>query len=329
MSIQNTSQELFKDLIGQCLAIDLLQSSLIKKRLAPAYLFSGPNGVGRKLGALRFVEGIFNEGNFSHRERHLIENNNHPDLLLIEPTYLQNGTMIAKSLAEEEGLKSKNPPQIRLDQIRSLKAFLSNKPVKALRTIVIIDGVEQMGETAANALLKTLEEPGNGILILISSRPERLIDTIRSRCQNIPFVRLTSEEVLQVLKNSKEVENNLIKLAAVESNLLKLADGSPGNLLNNIKFWDEIPNQIFEELAAPPMQALEALSLARDICEALNIEQQIWLINWLQQYFWDIHKNEVQFKQLEKLRKQLIKFVQPRLAWEITLLELIPTVTKH
>ena len=61
--------------------------------------------------------------------------------------------------------------------------------------MVLIDGVDAMAEKAANALLKTLEEPGNGLLVLISERPERLLSTIRSRCQQIPFFRLSNENI--------------------------------------------------------------------------------------------------------------------------------------
>ena len=65
------------------------------------------------------------------------------------------------------------------------------------------------------------------------------------------------------------------------------------------------------------------MGLARDITEALDGEQQLWLINWLQQNFWREQKNEEALRKLERLRVQLLSFVQPRLALEVTLLNLM------
>jgi DNA polymerase-3 subunit delta' len=72
-----------------------------------------------------------------------------------------------------------------------------------------------------------------------------------------------------------------------------------------------------------PTQPIEALGLARDLTEALDGEQQLWLINWLQQHLWRVQKNERVLKKLERLRVQLLSFVQPRLAWEVTFLDLM------
>jgi len=67
---------------------------------------------------------------------------------------------------------------------------------------------------------------------------------------------------------------------------------------------------------------MEALALARDLCEALDGEQQLWLINWWQQQLWSRGAGERPLQRLETLRRQLLSFVQPRLAWEVALLEL-------
>jgi DNA polymerase-3 subunit delta' len=72
-----------------------------------------------------------------------------------------------------------------------------------------------------------------------------------------------------------------------------------------------------------PTQPIEALALARDLTEVLDGEQQLWLINWLQQHLWRLQRNEVVLRKLERLRVQLLSFVQPRLAWEVTFLDLM------
>ena len=190
---------LFEDLIGQPLAVDLLEAALDQQRLAPAYLFAGPDGVGRRLTALRFLEGVLAAGGSSSRERRRLVDRNHPDLLWVEPTFQHQGRLLSRAEAEEAGLSRRTPPQLRLEQIRGVARFLARQPVESARGMVVIEAAEAIAEAAANALLKTLEEPGHGLLILLTAAPERLLSTIRSRCQLIRFLRLDSAAMHQVL----------------------------------------------------------------------------------------------------------------------------------
>ena len=95
---------LFEDLIGQPLAVNLLEAALRRQRLAPAYLFAGPEGVGRRLGALRFLEGLLADGHVSQRQRRRLLERNHPDLLWVEPTFQHQGRLYTRDEAEEAGL---------------------------------------------------------------------------------------------------------------------------------------------------------------------------------------------------------------------------------
>ena len=92
---------LFEDLIGQPLAVDLLSAALARERVAPAYLFAGPEGVGRQLAAVRFLEGLLADGQPSARERRRLLERNHPDLLWLEPTYQHQGRLLTRAEAEE------------------------------------------------------------------------------------------------------------------------------------------------------------------------------------------------------------------------------------
>ena len=109
---------LFDDLIGQPLAVDLLTAALERQRLAPAYLFAGPDGVGRRLAAVRFLEGSLGAGHPAERQRRRLEERNHPDLLWVEPTFQHQGRLYTRDEAEEAGLSRRTPPQLRLEQIR-------------------------------------------------------------------------------------------------------------------------------------------------------------------------------------------------------------------
>ncbi len=314
--------ELFADLLGQPQAVRLLQAALEHQRLAPAYLFAGSEGVGRRLAALRFLEGVLAGTTGNPQVRRRLAEGNHPDLLWVEPTYSDKGQLIPASKAEEAGVSRRTPPQLRLEQIREVSRFLARRPVEAPGCLVVLEGVEAMAEGAANALLKTLEEPGDGLLVLISAAPEQLLGTIRSRCQQIPFARLAPELVKQVLAGLPVEEAPALSERPDPPELAELAAGSPGALLRHRHHWRQLPEDIAERLQGLSPDPLQALELARDLTEALDGEQQLWLIDWWQIALWRRQADPVPLKRLERLRMQLRSFVQPRLAWEVALLEL-------
>ena len=310
---------LFDGLVGQPLAVDLLEAALQQKRLAPAYLFAGPEGVGRRLAALRFLEGVLSEGVGCERARRRLEDRNHPDLVWIEPTFQHQGRLLTRDEAVEAGVNRRTPPQLRLEQIRGVRRALGRQPLESPRGMVVIESTEAMAEAAANALLKTLEEPGHGLLILLTAAPERLLSTIRSRCQLIRFVRLDLPSVAEVLRRLDAVEQD-------PPELLAMAAGSPGAVFEHRSRWSALPTELMPRLRHLPNEPMQALALARDVCEALDGEQQLWLINWWQQALWTSSRDVESLKRLETLRRHLLSFVQPRLAWEVALLDLTKEV---
>ena len=323
--------DLFAGLVGQAQATALLAAALDQQRLAPAYLFCGADGVGRSRVARRFLEGVIAGPKGAPSVRRRLEEGNHPDLLWLEPTYQHQGQLIPASEALAAGVSRKAPPQLRLEQVRSVSQFLGRRPLESPRCLVVIEMVEAMAEGAANALLKTLEEPGGGLLILLTAAPERLLSTIRSRCQQIPFRRLSPAEIAEVLQGQAPVPS------ADPPELLELAAGSPGALLQCREQWAALPAGLAERLwslgIAPDVRGsglgpkaggnpIEALALARDLCEALDGEQQLWLLNWWQWRLWRQRPEPGVQRRLESLRSHLGSYVQPRLAWEVALLDL-------
>ena len=305
------------------MVVALLTAALQQQRLAPAYLFAGPDGVGRRLAAVRLLEGMLTSCAASRRERRRLEALNHPDLLWVEPTYQHQGRLIPVSEAEEAGVSRRSPPQVRLDQIRGVTRFLARQPVEASRSMVVLEAAEAMPESAANALLKTLEEPGRGIIILLSAKPERLLATIRSRCQQIPFSRLDPLAMQTVLSRAQDCSSPCLSVDSFGEDLLALAAGSPGALMAHQQAWEAVPEELWLRLRQKPGRAMDALALARDLTEALNGEQQLWLIDWWEYYLWARTIDPDPLHRLEKLRRHLLSFVQPRLAWEVALLEMI------
>lgn len=320
------SRTVFADVIGQAQAVELLQAGLEKQRLAPAYLFCGPHGVGRRRTALRFLEAILS----GHRQgdpvqRRRLEEGNHPDLLVVEPTYTSQGRLLNAAEADSQGLKKRGLPQVRLEQVRDVGRFLARNPLEGQRSCALLDGVERLNESAANALLKTLEEPGGGLLVLLAPSRNHVLSTILSRCQVVNFRSLSPPALQQVLLGAGNLE------AEDPPELLALAAGSPGDLLRHRQQWQALEPGQRELLEQPLETPQQALALARDIAERLDLEQQLWLIGWWQQHLWRQGRGQPSLIQgrmwdLERLHRQLRGYVQPRLAWEVTLLS---ALVKH
>lgn len=312
----------FAPLVGQNQAVELLTQAVIQNRLAPAYLFAGPDGVGRSLAARCFVAQVFCADIATQQQvQNRVLLGNHPDLLWVEPTYLHQGQLLSAAEAAEAGLKRKAPPLIRLEQVREIARFLSRLPLEAPRSVVVIEQAETMAEAAANALLKTLEEPGLATVILIAPSTESLLPTLVSRCQRIPFYRLDIEGMAQVLQQTGYAE------IMQHPSVLALAQGSPGAAIASWQQLKLIPSDLLQALAAPPKSLKDVLETARHIDKTLDTAAQLWLVDYLQHHYWQqFLVGQIQrspLKQLEQARKSLLCFAQPRLVWECTLLAML------
>jgi DNA polymerase-3 subunit delta' len=104
--------------------------------------------------------------------------------------------------------------------------------------------------------------------------------------------------------------------------LAELAAGSPGGLLHHRRQWRALPEGMAGRLLALGANPIEALDLARDLSEGLDGEQQLWVLDWWQNALWRRRGSPRELRRLERLRSQLRSYVQPRLAWEVALLEL-------
>ncbi len=305
----------FANLVGQTAAVELLTQAVQRQRLAPAYLFAGPDGVGRRLAAQGFLELL--SGTTTAQQRQRLQQGNHPDVLWVEPTYLHQGKLLPVSALAQEGQKPKTRPQIRLEQVRDISRFLSRPPLETMRSLVVLEQAETMGEAAANGLLKTLEEPGRATLILLAPGLEVLLPTLVSRCQRIPFYRLTTAQMGQVLRQvgHGEILNH--------PEVLAMAQGSPGAA---IACWQQLQTLAPELLQAcldRPHSLRQALELARQIDQTLDLEAQLWLVDYLEQTYWQQSRQPRLLQVLEQARQHLLAYAQPRLVWEVTWLQLV------
>jgi DNA polymerase-3 subunit delta' len=308
----------FAELVGQNQAIELLKQAIAHHRVAPAYLFAGPDGIGRSIAARGFIELLFSGSGNTNTLRERIQQGNHPDLLWVEPTYLHQGQLLTASEAAAANVKRRAQPQIRVEQIRAITRFLSRAALEADRSIVVVEQADTMAEAAANSLLKTLEEPGHATVILIAPSIESLLPTLVSRCQRIPFSRLSHAEMTQVIQRLEHSE--LLQ----HPELLQLAQGSPGAVISNWQYLQAIPDELLQALTRKlPQKLRDILDLARRIDKSLEPEAQLWLMNYLQHWYWHAYPGlTAPLQHFEKARQALLCYAQPRLVWEVTLIDL-------
>ncbi len=297
-----------------------LKSIIKNKSLANGYIFYGAEGLGKKQTALQFIKEIFKQSSPSENIEEKITNNNHPDFLIIEPDSLPL-TKSSGSLDLEKTIKS-GSEIIKIAQIRNIKTFLSQKSINSEKKIVLIIDAHLLNEAASNCLLKTLEEPCNGIFILLTSKLNLLLDTIISRCQIVRFRSISSKQLKSILKEYLDTSKLKINAKLKFEDLINSANGSPNQLLKNIEIWNDFSDEIISKLDSPIKNSLEILEISKLISEKLEISQQICLVNLIQTIWWRKTKNISLIKKLENLKYFLRKNIQPRLAWEIAFLKI-------
>jgi DNA polymerase-3 subunit delta' len=175
----------FRDVVGHRHLLDLVAAAAARASLPPSLIFAGPEGVGKRAAALalaQFVNCPTPQGSDAcgacascTRIARLV----HADVLVVEPG--------------DTGV-------IKVDQVRDVVERTGYRPFEGRRRVVIIDDADAMLSEAQNALLKTLEEPpASSMFVLVTSRPDELLPTVRSRCQRLRFGRLTASDVATVL----------------------------------------------------------------------------------------------------------------------------------
>jgi DNA polymerase-3 subunit delta' len=238
------SAAIWDELIGQQAAKEYLRSSLRSGRLAHAYLFKGPTGVGKRTAAYLFAQTVMCHKPaapdvpcgechscrwFAARKGASIE---HPDVIS-----LVKFTGADKSASDK--LVGDHEPIVRIETVQHVCEQLHRSPMASARRVVIIPEAQRLcrGQAeSANAFLKTLEEPPErALIILTSSQREGLLETITSRVQAVHFRRLSGDEIRKGIARARPQSTPESETAAV------LADGSLGQALEllhgDLKNW--------------------------------------------------------------------------------------------
>jgi DNA polymerase-3 subunit delta' len=197
----------FRHLAGHRVLLDLVARAAARGSLPPSLIFAGPDGVGKRLAALSLAQ-LFNCtsvagepdgefapdacGNCSACRR--IARGVHADVLVIEPG---------------------DTGSIKVDQVRAAIERTAYRPFEGRRRVVIVDDADAMEAPPQNALLKTLEEPpAASTFVLVTSRPDVLLPTVRSRCQRIRFGPISPAEMASVLMRDHGFEEREAHAAA-------------------------------------------------------------------------------------------------------------------
>lgn len=263
----------FCDITGHERPIALLKAALQHQRVAHAYLFHGETAIGKRLTATRLAQTLNCEQGSAVEDQdscgacrpcQQIAAQTHPDYVVIEPD---------RELAT---------PQIKIEQIRDIDQQFVYRPLMGERKICIINDADCLTIGAANALLKTLEEPpGHGLFILVSSRPNALPATIRSRCQSLRFTTPARTQVEAALILQRELPPADARFLAV------VTDGRIGEALTaDIAELRAQQRECLELVSPAALQSITAiLTAAESLAKA---ERGTAVLGWLSRWIRDL-----------------------------------------
>ncbi|MEK7863828.1 MAG: DNA polymerase III subunit, partial [Chloroflexota bacterium] len=190
-------------MIGQRRLLERLGAQAVRDDVAQGYELSGPRSIGKGTVALRLAQTL----NCAAEHRvaggcgecvscRKIERGIHPDVLIVTRLVDQ-----IEARGEKKGQVKQDKKYITIEQVREMQQDLALRPLEGRRRVVIIDDAADLSEHAEVALLKTLEEPpSHAVLLLVTPTPSRLMDTIRSRIQPLPFRLVPRAEIEEGLR---------------------------------------------------------------------------------------------------------------------------------
>ena len=268
---------MWQGILGHDAIVDQFRDTLARGRLASSYLFVGPEGIGKRTFALRLAESLLCQSHAERQTHHekdgqrrpmqpcgqcescrLMASGNHPDL---------------DELSLPEGKQSLPIKLFIGDRAHRNQAGLcyriAMRPMLGHRRVAIIDDADYLQQESANCLLKTLEEPPPGaVLILIGTSRGRQLPTILSRTQVVRFPPLSEEDVSQLLQRQKIAPDEAALLAAVSEGSLSVASQYAQGQLAQMR------ERLLPQLAP---DRFRSVPLAEEISQFINEEKEAQL----------------------------------------------------
>jgi DNA polymerase-3 subunit delta' len=258
----------FSDILGHERQVEVLKRALERDRLHHAYLFVGPDGVGKRTVALSLALAIHcTQGDHDScgqcENCHRIRDGNHPDVRVIGP--------------------EANKREISIQQMRGLQRLLEFRSYSGKKKVAIIDPAHQMNYHAQNSLLKTLEDPpGDALIILVANSTGSLLSTVLSRCLRLCFAFLPVGEVAGFLVRQQGTPEDQATVLAVLTggSLGEALACDAGELLEERNQWIER----FSSLSRGDYRGL--VSLAEEM--AGDREKALRSLHWVREWYRDI-----------------------------------------
>ena len=249
---------MFNNIIGNINNKMILENAIKNDKITHSYIFSGPEGIGKLLFAKEFAKAILCDSKENKPCNNCkscveFENSNHPDFFIIDE--------------QDETIKT--------EMMKKLTKDILEKPLENKKKIYIINNSENMTREAQNTLLKTLEEPPEYIIIiLITTNTNLMLNTIKSRCINIIFNKLSDDELKNYFKED------------ITKEFLKFSEGSISKAIK-IKEKEEMYQQINTEIKKiEQLNELEILKLKSIIFNKKEDIEEI--LEYLNLVFYDI-----------------------------------------
>lgn len=241
------------ELQGHEAAEAAFEDARVRGRLHHAWLLTGPEGIGKATFAYRAARRLLGApADASY------------GLLGVDPAHPVSRQMLGRAhpdllVLERIGDDGKPRKVIPVDDARKLSEFFSKSPASAPHRVAIIDAADDLNVNAANALLKTLEEPPpKGVLLMVAHSPGRLLPTIRSRCRRLAFAPPGQEAAAAFVRARTELSDEAVL------RLAKMSGGAPGRALALAAAQAIVLDDAARELLAdlPRVDEAMALSLA-------------------------------------------------------------------
>ncbi|MFC1645211.1 ATP-binding protein [Patescibacteria group bacterium] len=299
------------NIIGHKKQLNFLENSLKNNSISQSYIFSGPGGVGKFLIANKFANSV----SLGEESLDTPRKDNYENIVVVAP----------RSETKKGVTKIRD---ISIDDVRDAQKKLSTFPLNGKYNVLLINDSERLNKSSQNALLKILEEPNStSIIILITSEENRILPTIKSRCQVLRFGLVPLAEMKQELSgmNSDVDLDNLILLSMGRPGMVFDMQSDSEELERRKNSYSDFRNIFSMELFDRLNKAEE---LAKDVGAAVSsLESWIWFLR-IQGYKNIKSRDKLCsiYSAVEKIEKSLVKIKHtnsnPRLVMENLLINL-------
>lgn len=279
----------WNEIVGNDRIKKILQRQITENRVANSYLFAGIEGIGKEQFAIQFaktincISPIIDDDKIDSCQKckscKMFDNFSHPNFEIIyalpTTTVDSNSDNLSETIIDEikqqfqkkiddpySKIKLKNANFIRVTSIREIKKKLSLTQSNVGKRFILISEADKMNSESANAFLKTLEEPGENIIVILStSKPDKLLPTIKSRCQIIKFAPIEIDLIIGKLKNDLNINNEQARMAA---------NISMGSLTKALEIFDDNFIEMRDTIVDTLRSSLKKKQYRRELSDNIN-----------------------------------------------------------